>query len=72
MSPDWNIPSKLTRSIDEHSFVIVEEGDGGSDLWEVEEDLNKTEDKVVIKIDEETQSTLDMGEEKKDSAEDQG
>ena len=45
---------------DEHSFVIVEEGDGGSDLWEVEEDLVKTEDKVVIKIDEETPSTLDM------------
>jgi len=51
---------------EEHPFVIVEEGDGGSDLWEVEEDVNKTEDKVVIKVDEETPVDLGYGSETKE------
>ena len=48
---------------EEHPFVIVEEGDGGSDLWEVEEDVNKTENLVIIKIDEDTPIDLGYGSE---------
>ena len=51
------------NSTEEHPFVIVEEGDGGSDLWEVEEDVNRTENIVTIKIDEDTPIDLGYGSE---------
>ncbi len=52
-----------TNTTEEHPFVIVEEGDGGSDLWEVEEDVNQTENIVIIKIDEDTPIDLGYGSE---------
>jgi hypothetical protein len=52
-----------TNTTEEHPFVIVEEGDGGSDLWEVEEDVNQTENIITIKIDEDTPIDLGYGSE---------